>query len=411
MALYLQISRRISLSASGKSQSPAVKVAVIAVALSFSVMLAAICIVNGFNREIRDKVAGFNSHITIVPSRDSQQSTIRLSPAVKEYFSSIPYVNNVSGELSVPAVLKTESDFKGVYVKGIDEGDTFDFIAHKSIVSGHSPDFTSEEDAGSIIISQQASNQLGISAGDSLLTYFITDDIRLRKLKVSGIYNSRFENYDNLFAYAPISTVREISGIGPEDVTSIHIHTSEFDSIPYHTLLLHQRLSMAEDAPALPSVNIENIFTQGASFFQWLSLLDTNVIVILVLMGIVTIVTMISAMLIVITDKIKFIGILKSLGTSNLLIRKIFIMLSLKVTVIGLFIGNAIMIPMLLIQEKFRIFPLDPESYYIDFVPVEMSVITVVALNAAVILLVVVSLLLPSGYVAKISPAETLKYD
>lgn len=388
--------------------SPSIKVAIIAVALSLAVMEAALCIVAGFKREIKDKVTGFNSHITIMPSQDDDGQIITVTKPLKQFLNTRPYIKSWSRELSIPAVFKTSDNFKGIYLKGIDNGEEFDFIARRSTVSDAADSLTDN----SVIISQNAAMQLGVKKGDSILTYFFSDDIKVRKLRIGNIYNTRFENYDNLYAYCSINIPKDVIGIDGDKATILHLTTTDFDSLQIYSDRIASELKTEMDAGRISgSFDMQTAYARGIQFFQWLALLDTNVWVILILMAVVTVVTMISAMLIMMVDKVRLIGLLKSLGAGNRLIREVFILLALKVTGRGLLAGNIVILPLLWLQDKYRLIPLDPESYYIDFVPVQIQWGAVIILNIAVFLLVLTALIIPSVYVTKISPAETLKYE
>ncbi len=420
------LARRLSPGAEGRKASPAVKVAITAVALSVAVMLGAIAIVLGFKREIRSKVLGFNPHITLyaVAANPGESNLVSLSPSLRELLNQQPYITDFSLEASIPAIMKTPTEFKGVYMKSL-SGEAIKEFLRNSLVEGKLPSYLTDtvtpasRKAGvtiaadlEILISQKAASQLGLKAGDRIDTYFMTGEIRVRPLLVAGVFDTHFEYYDDIYIYGSLPLIQKLGEVGPEEGTSIVVTTDNFNSIEENSNALQQALGRATAEGLLYRYyRVDNALNQGAAYFQWLDLLDTNVVVILTLMLLVSIATLISGMLIIILDKKRFIGLIRALGASVSSTRRVFIYLAIRVGVVGLAIGNLLMIGFLYAEDRWHFLPLDPEAYYIDYVPVELSWGWFAALNLGIILLMYVSLILPSRFVAKISPAETMRYE
>ncbi len=407
------IAKRLTLSSGGKKKAPGVAVSVIAVALSVAVMIASIAIVLGFKKEIRDKVVGFNGHITLfsVPTSSDDDNILTLTPTLKNILDDTPFVCDYSLQAAIPAILKTKDDFKGVYLKGLNGYISTSFIKD-NLVEGKIVDFSKEENKDKILISENAANQLRLKVGDKIDTYFISDDVRVRRLIIEGIYNSHFDQYDDVTAYGSINLIQHLGQIKDDQGTYLQISTDDFDRIPENTLYLQQRLNKAlAEGELYKMYRTDNVMNQGAGLFSWLNLLDTNVIVVLVLMMIVGVVTLVSGMLIIIIEKKRFIGMMRALGTPNSQIRKIFIYLAMRIALIGLLIGNAVTLAALYFQKKTHFISLDPDSYYIDFVPVNLDPISIVILNAGVLVVTYLVLILPSGFIARISPSETMRYE
>lgn len=413
MNFPLYIARHISPNRGPRRGAPAVKVAVVSVAISVAVMLAAVAIVNGFKREISAKVTGFNAHISLYSLRTSDQddNILSLTPSLRQVLDSIPFVTDYSLQISIPGIFKTPQDFQGIYLKSLEGQGIVDFLK-ANLVSGVVPDYSKPESAMQIVISEIAAKRLGLKVGDRIDTYFFTNDIRIRPLKVAGIFNSHFDAYDKVYAYAGLDLIQKLGGIRPDQGTGMAIHTDNFPNIQEYTASLNQILAEAYGNGLIyRPMSVDNALNQGAGYFHWLDLLDTNVVVILTLMTFVAIITLISGLLIIILDKKRFIGLLRALGAPAAKVRKIFVFLALKVTVLGMFIGNALMIGLLMMQDRWHFLRLDPESYYIDFVPVELTIPSVLLLNIGVVVIVYLALILPSTFVARISPAETLRYE
>lgn len=407
------IARRLSLSDSGKKNSPAVAVAIIAVAIALIVMTASVAIVLGFKKEIREKVVGFNGHITLftVPTASEEDNLLSLTPSLREELKQTVFVTDFALQAAVPAVLKTSTDFKGVYLKGLNGKTTVDFL-QKNIVDGELVDFNSEENKEKVAISGIAARQLGLKVGDKIDTYFFSDDIRVRRLEIVGIFDSHFDQYDDIMIFGSLPLVQQLGQIGEGQGTYLQITTDDFNKIEEYTRILQGHLNEAvADGRLFRLYRTDNVLNQGAGFFSWLSLLDTNVVVILVLMMIVGCITLISGMLIIILEKKRFIGLMKSLGAPTSKVRKVFIYLALRIAFWGLIWGNLIALTILYVQDRTHLLPLDADSYYINFVPVSLGWEPVLFLNVGVLVVIYFVLILPSRFVAGISPAETMRYE
>lgn len=413
MNYALYIARRLSLGAEGHKSSPAIRVSIAAVALSVAIMLASIAVVTGFKREIRDKVLGFNSHITLysMPMAEDDDNVMTLTPTLASILEDEPYIRSFSLEASMPAILKTKDNFKGVYLRGLGSGNTRDFI-RENLEEGEIPDFSAEDGDKQTLISRAAADQLGLKVGDRIDTYFITDQIRVRPLKIAGIFNTHFDSYDDVIIYGSLGLVQNLGKVSADQGTGISIETDDFNRVAEYSERLHNRLLEETAAGNLYRYyRVDNALNQGAGYFNWLALLDTNVVVVLALMTVVAVATLISGMLILILDKKRLIGLLRALGTPVSRVRDVFLFLAMKVAVYGLAIGNILMLAFLWLQARFHFIPLDPDAYYIDFVPVEIGWLPVLVLNVAVLAVIYVSLILPSRFVARISPAETMSEE
>ncbi|MDE5849927.1 MAG: FtsX-like permease family protein [Muribaculaceae bacterium] len=406
-ALYL--GRRLALGSGGRKASPGVRVATAAIALSVAVMIASIAIVLGFKREITDKVLGFTSHIVMTVSPDEGDYIITLTPTLKKILDSQECIKDYSLQISIPTILKTPDDFKGVFLKTLEDKATRDFLK-SNLISGSIPDYSQDSTRLDVVLSRMAADQIGLNQGDKVDCYFINDDVMVRRLKIAGIYDSHFDAYDDLMVYGSRSLSETFSGLKSNQGSSIIITTTDFNNLDEETASIQHALNDAiSEGLIYKKYSLENAHVQGASYFHWLSMLDTNVIVVLTLMMIVGCVTLISGMLTIILDKKRFIGLIKSLGASNGKVRQIFIFLALRVAVVGLAIGNLLIIAMLLLQDRLHFFKLDASSYYIDFVPVQLDWTAFGLLNLGVIAVIYLTLIFPSRIISKISPSETMR--
>ena len=407
------LARRLSLASDGRKNSPAVTVAVISVAVAVAVMIASVAIVLGFKQEIRNKVVGFNGHITLykIPGADDDDNLISLTPALKETLDSLDFVTEYAVVAAIPAIMKTPEDFKGVYLKGMDGKLTSSYL-QSNLEEGFIPDFTVDSLKNHIIISKIAANKLNLRAGDKIDTYFMSDDIKVRRLSIAGIYNTHFEQYDDVLIFGSMSLIAQLADLPENSGTYLMINTDNFDKIPENTFILQDAVNQrALRGLSQTYYRTDNVLSQGRGYFSWLSLLDTNVAVIIVLMLIIGCVTLISGMLIIILERKKFIGVMRALGADSGHISKVFVYVALKIALWGIIIGDACILIFLYCQHRYHFLRLDAESYYIDFVPVYLSPLVVTLLNIGVLLITYLVLVLPSRFVAKISPAESMERE
>lgn len=430
MTFPLFLARRLTFSSEGNRKAPAIRVAIIAVALSVAVMLGAIAIVLGFQREIRDRIIGFNSHITLyaIPQEETGESNlVSLSPTLKTILGEMPFVTDVSLEAAIPAIMKTNDSFKGVYLKSCNDSRMTDFL-RSNLEEGKVPDFMNsaassataeaetplESDTASfqVLISRKAADELRLKAGDKINTYFINDRVKVRPLRVSGIYNSHFDAYDNAYIYGDLKLIQQLGDLLPSEGTAIKISTDNFEEVETYTGILRQKLTEAlAEGMLYKYYQVDNARRQGAGYFRWLAMLDTNVVVIIVLMTFVACITLISAMLIIILDKKRFIGLLRSMGARKRTVRSVFVYMALRIGLGGMIIGNVLMLGLLYVQDRWHLLPLDPDAYYIDFVPVHFSWLGFGLLNLGVVIVLWFTLILPSVFASRISPAVTMRYE
>lgn len=396
------------------SRSPAVGVAVAAVALSLTVMLCAIAVVGGFRQQITDKITGFNAHLQIyrvMPSEAGPEddNVILLTPTLEGILNDESYIKKYDLELTVPAIFKTDNDFKGIYVKGADGHLLSDFLSTQ-LVSGAIPDFSSSERVDQIAVSQKIAYDLKLKVGDSIPTFYLHNDLMARRYIIAGIYATHFDTFDDVIALGSIDGLRSVTDIKPRSGVALRILTDDYRRAAEYGSMLQQRLNEAYvSGEIFVQYRVDTVAENGAAYFSWLNLLDTNVLVILCLMTVVACITLIAAMLILIIDKVSLIGILRALGASRGMVRHIFVILALRIALFGLLIGNSIGLILLWVQWKWHLLPLDAENYYIDFVPVRIDGMSVLILNGCVLAVVVMSLLLPSMLAGRISPASTMR--
>lgn len=410
MKTELFIARRLRLSpGDGQRRSPAVGIAVGGVALAVTVMIVTIAVVTGFKSGIREKVMGFNAAITLasVPELSESLELVTLKPELKEAITASCPGANVARVLNQPTILKTPEQFVGLNLVGYDQGHDFSF-EKGNLLEGSLPEKPTD-----LLISQDTAGKLGLKPGDKLdACFFLDNGLKMRRLTVCGIYSSNFGDYDRLTAYVAFGMLERLRKIPEGSADRIELRGIAPDSIMPVANDLHSRLLPLYDSDRLTTpMSLVTLYDAGAMYFNWLALLDANVVVILIIMALVSGFTLISCVFILILQRVRMIGILKSLGATNGQVRRIFELLGGKVVGLGLVIGNIVGLGIVFVQWKWHIMTLDPEAYFLTYVPMQLTVTQIIAVNLGAILLSVLLLLVPAAMVSRISPATTMRYQ
>jgi len=413
--LELFIAKRIYKGNEGekKVSPPAVRIAIISIALGLTVMILSVAIVIGFKREVRNKIIGFGSHIQITNFDNNtsyETQPIAISDSLLNLIRETPNIKHIEKFATKPGIIKTEEDFQGVVIKGI--GENFDWNFFKqNLIEGTVPQITPENTTNDVVISQTLSDKLNLKLGDSFSTFFfIQQKTRARKFNIVGIYRTNFSEYDKLFIISDIKHVRKLNDWDDNLVSGLEILVDDYDKLDQTTYDLYYSLSLERDrlGNAFYTRSIKQI---NPMIFSWLDLLDINVMIILILMLIVPGFTTISALLIIILEKTNMIGILKALGQNNKSIRKIFLNVSFFLIGKGLFWGNIIGLTCCFLQKYFGIIKLNPRDYYVSVVPVEINFWHIILLNIGTLIISMLILTGPSYIVSKLSPAKTIRFE
>ena len=416
MKFELYIARRLRLKNynGSKQNSPSISIAVIGVALAIVIMMIAIVVVLGFKHEIRDKVMGFDAQITISNSdyTEKDKSYITFNDTLKSIINTTIPNGQISLSIKQPGILKTDNDFMGIVFKGMDTNYDWKFISD-NLISGSIPNYNDENNQNKIIISKIISSSLKLKIGDKIYAYFFENNkIRTRRFEIAAIYETHFGEYDKLFAFSSLNTLQKLNNIDSITGNSVEIRNLPISEIENASYNLQDSLIQACYTNKLSSLHrVDTVYNTGALYFNWLDLLDTNVIVILILMSLVSGFTLISSMFIIILERVNMIGIMKSLGATNTQIRRIFIYLTERLVIKGILWGNAIALTIIFLQSKFKLIPLDPEAYYLNYVPTEINWSYILLLNIGVIIISGLILILPSHLISTISPAKTIKFE
>jgi lipoprotein-releasing system permease protein len=399
-------------SVSHRISKPLSIINVTSIAISFVVMFISIAVVYGFRNEIRWKVSGFASHI-VVNNYDANFS-YETQP-IKIDYNDINAIRNIQGIRNIqifatkPGIIKANATIQGTILKGVYKGFDWSFI-DKHIVEGNHLTFTDSAKSDQILISKKISSILQLKIGDPVYLYFIQNPPRMRKFYVCGIYETMLEDFDNMFVFVDIRHVQKLNDWQANQVSGYEINVNDFDSLND----IKQRIFSVVGSKFMQDgtkLKVSTIVERYPYIFDWIGLFNTNLWVILVLMMVVSGFNIISGLLILILERVYMIGILKAVGFFDSNIRKIFIYISFTYIFMGLLIGNLLAFTIYYLQDKYHFVHLDKASYYIDYVPVQISAWHVIILNASIIFVTLIILLLPSTIVSKIEPSKAIKFD
>ena len=392
---------------------PAIRIATIGVAIGLAVMIVSISVVLGFKHTIRNKVIGFGSHITVADFMSLQNSElypITINDSLLKALYKIQGVKHVQRFAYTQGILKTDDDFLGVTLKGV--GPEFDstFI-HNNMVEGNFPKFSDNSNQQKIILSKTIADKLKMKVGQKIFAYFVNEQgVRTRKFTVCGIYETNLKQFDSQICMTDLYTVNKLNGWEPDQYSGAELEVKDFNLLDNtaFNVLGHVKNKVDKYGSTYSSATV---IEQNPQIFSWLDLMDLNVWIILALMISVAGVTMISGLLIIILERTQMIGLMKAIGTRNRQIRHIFLWFATFIIGKGLIIGNVVGIGLILLQQYTGLFKLDPQTYYVSTVPVEINIPLIIALNLSTLLICVFVLIAPSYFVSHINPAKSMYYE
>ena len=406
------IARRIAAHKDYKSSisAPIIKIAILAISLGMITMLVSVATSVGLQKKIKEKVSAFNGDLIITnfDTNNSDDSQVPISMQ-QDFYPNFNISDNVSYlqiTASKAAVIRTETDFEGIILKGV--GPDYNWSYFKDfLLSGVVPTYDTPQMSNQVLISQYLANRLGLKVGDKALAYFFNKNSstppRTRAFTISGIYNSGFQQFDAQFIIGDIRHIQRLNKWEPDQIGAFELFVKDFDLIEQTNTQVYQAIGSMLDT--------QTIRNRFYAIFEWLDLFDFNVALIIVMMIIVAGFNMITALLVLILERTKMIGILKALGSDTWSVRKIFIYNAMYLVGVGLFWGNIIGIGLLLLQQHFDLFALDPKTYYVSQVPVYLHWSYILVLNIGTLVLCFLILLIPSYIISKISPVKAIRFE
>ena len=386
-------------------------IATASVGISIAVMIISIAIANGFRSEIREKASGFNGDITLsAPGIDITNHLYPIKPLpFIGKIDSLPEVESVQPVAYRTALLKSDTQIQGVMVKGVDGDYNLKFFSN-CLVEGELPDYA--QPSNDILISRRLADMLGYKTGDKVLTYFVEDDVQLRRFNIKGIFNAQLDELDKTLVIADMRHVARVNGWRDGELSGYEIALQGKNE--KQTAACAEKIeeilfnNTGEDDSSVVANTLEDRFYV---LFDWLHLLDVNVFVILALMVVVAGFNMISGLLILLFERISQIGLLKALGMKDKEIYKIFIWRASFTVFKGLVAGNAVAVILCWLENKHKFVELDPVNYFVNYVPIDITATTIITINVVAFALIMLAMLVPCMFISKVSPAKTLVVD
>lgn len=411
MNLEYFIAKRLVTAKNYKSSisAPIIKIAIVAIAIGVIMMIVSVATGKGLQDKVREKVSAFNGHV-IISGFDDNQSEVSVEPlSVKQdfypEFKSVEGVSHIQAIASKAGIIRTEQAFEGIIFKGVGKEYKWDLL-QEYMVSGRIPNLKTTLN-NEVLLSQHMAGRLQLKVGDKFNTYFMKEGgngmPNLRRFELVGIFNSGFPEFDASYLFGDIRHVQRINKWKNGEVGAFEVFIDDFAKIEEKGQEIYK---------AVPStLNTRTIVEKYYNIFEWLKLFDTNIIVILVLMFVVSTINMVVALLVLILERTQMVGMLKSLGATNWSIRKVFLYNAAYLIIKGLLWGNGISLTLLLVQKHFNIIELPPENYYVSVAPVTIDITAIILINVGTIVMCVALLLIPSYIITKISPVRALRFD
>ena len=406
MNLSLFLARRVRHAPQGSFSATVTRIGIGSIALGLAVMIIAFAVLYGYQRSIQQKIFLFGAHLQVskfTNNRSLDDTSLPLNTPLFKAGTSIPGVSHVQAIATKPGILKTPDELAGVVLKGVGRDYNWNLL-RESLVAGTVPEVGADTGNGStqLLISQYMANQLKAKVGQSLPLYFLGNPPRARKMTVVGIYETGLEEVDKTVALGDIRLIQRLNKWGPDTVGSYEIFVRDFNKLDQTRAAVFDRLS--------PDMRLVSVKEQYRPLFDWMLLLDRNMVILLGLIAFVASFNMVSVLLVLMMERTPMIGLLKTLGGTNPFIRRVFLNVGLNMVVWGLALGNIVGIGLSLIQDKFRLIPLDPKNYFIKYVPIAIDWPTVLILNAATILLIALVLWIPTIIINRIQPIQALSF-
>ncbi len=367
-------------------------------------MIVSFAILEGFRNEIRAKIFSFGAHLQISKydtNNSFEGAPISTSTGINST-DDIPGILHIQPFARKTAIIKTEDEVLGVVLKGVSKD--YDLSAmQKNLDAGKLISFNDTASSKDVMLSRRIANKLRLKVGDEAIFYFIQQPPRARKLKVSGIFNTGLEEFDEVFVMGDLKLIRELNGWPDTLVGGVEVVLKDFDQIDVVADQVFDKMNY--------DLQLEKITDRHAQLFDWLKLLRKNVIIFLVLIIFVATFNMVSTVFIMIIERINMIGVLKAIGATDRQIRQVFYFRGLRLTLIGMFWGNLIGLGFCAVQYYFKLIPLDPENYYMNTVPISWNFGIIIALNLITLVLTMLAILIPAAMIARIKPVKAIKFD
>ncbi len=402
------IAKRIGEAKTNSYSKPVVWISYISIALGLALMIISVAVVIGFKQSISHKIIGFASHVQIIPFDNNESLEAKPLDITGSFVDSLrqhPDIKHLQFTARKAGVLKSEEQVQGIVIKGIDSGYDKAFL-QESLVEGSFPDVSGEKTSNEVLVSVDLAKMMRLSIGDDVRLWFVSGEqaqARGRKLSIVGLYQTSLEEFDGVYIFGDLRHIRKLNNWNENQAGSIEIYLQHPDKLDEVASQLYRRIPY--------DLNLITVTNSYPQIFNWLALLDMNVIVILTILILVATITMISTLFILIIERTRMVGALKAMGANNASIRKIFLYRASSIILKGMLWGNIIGLAFYTLQYNFKLISLSPADYYVDYVPVSLSMPHFLLLNGGAFVACMLMLIVPSHYISRIVPAQALRYE
>ena len=400
------LARKVRHAPEGSFSSTVTRIGVASIALGLGILIVAFAVLYGFKDTIQQKIFLFGAHLQVSKFTNNvsyEEPALSLSTDVYRNGTKIPGIRHIQGIALKAGILKTSEELTGVVLKGV--GRDYDWsLFQGSLIAGRVPTVGADTGSGStqLLLSQYMANQLQVKVGQSIPLYFLSNPPRARKMTVVGIYETGLEEVDKTIAIGDIRLIQRLNRWGVDSVGSYEVFVNNFAKLDPIAHDLSDVLS--------PDMRLTRVTDQYRPLFDWMVLLDRNMAILLSLITFVASFNMVSVLLVLMMERTPMIGLLKALGSPDPLIRRMFVFVGLNMVIWGLLVGNAVGLGICFIQDRFKLIPLDPKNYFMNYVPIVWDWPTILALNGATVLLIALVLWFPTFIISRIQPVKALAF-
>ena len=400
------LARKVRHAPEGSFSATVTSVGIISISLGLSILIVAFAVLFGFKDTIQQKIFLFGAHLQaskFTNNNSYEESAITTNTQLYKHRNQIPGVRHIQAVALKAGILKTKDELSGVVLKGV--GRDYDWsLLRGSLLSGTVPVVGADTGSGStqLLISQYMANQLQVKVGQTIPLYFLGNPPRARKMTVVGIYETGLEEVDKTIAIGDIRLIQRLNRWGPDSVGSYEIFVNDFTKLAQTREIVFDEIA--------PDMRLTSVVDQYRPLFDWMVLLDRNMVILLTLITFVASFNMVSVLLVLMMERTPMIGLLKALGGANPLIRRLFLYVGLNMVIRGLVIGNAVGLGVCFLQDRFKLIPLDAKNYFMNYVPIVWDWPTILALNGATILLIAFVLWIPTLIINRIQPVKALAF-
>ena len=391
---------------------PAIIIATAGIAVGLAVMIITMSVTRGFKSQIRDKVMGFSQHITVTNSFVGMgvvEDPVACTDSTMDALLSKSLIVKVQPYVNKPCIIRTDEAFHGFMLKGINADYDRTFL-NKYMVRGGFPEPQDSVGNNWTVLSRTIADMLGLDVGSKADVYFMQNQVRIRRLTVTGIYETGFLEYDRSYGVTDLNMLQRLNDWEPYEYSGLEIGLTDVDDVDEGYGQVRDVINELEERNREDYL-VRTLYDTHSGLFAWLDVLDLNVWIILALMMGIAGFTMISGLLIIIFERTATIGTLKSMGASDSTVRGVFMRLASYIIIKGMVIGNAVGLVICLTQQWFHIIPLDPANYYLDSVPMQVGAGWLIILNVVMFWLSMLMMLIPSAVISRIVPSKSIRFE